>query len=116
MAFKQGGWSPFTKKTDPVKKPTGPVTPSTQADYMSRQVWNEVEKQKRNKPKDDDSVKMTPEQEAKHRAQVLEYNRTKAKPLTAIQKKKIKSKISKMDPNDPETKLLQDMLNLPKNK
>ena len=42
--------------------------------------------------KDDDSVKMTPEQEAEHRVKVLEYNKKKAKPLTAAQKKKIKSK------------------------
>ena len=49
MAYKQKGWSPFTKKTDPVKKPVGPVTPSTKAEYMERQVWNEIEKQKRKK-------------------------------------------------------------------
>ena len=51
MAYKQKGWSPFTKKTDPVKKPVGPVTPSTKAEYMERQVWNEIEKQKRKKKK-----------------------------------------------------------------
>ena len=116
MAYKQKGWSPFSKKTDPVKKPVGPVTPSTKAEYMERQVWNEVEKQKRNKPKDDDSVKMTPKQEAEHRAKIREYNRTKAKPLNETQKKKIKEKLRSMDPKDPEAELLRDMLNQPKNK
>ena len=49
MSYKQKGWSPFTKKTDPVKKPAGPVTPSTQAEYGKRQVWNLVQDQERNK-------------------------------------------------------------------
>ena len=35
---------------------------------------------------------------------------------SATQKKKIKQQLSKMDKNDPEAKLLQDMLDLPKNK
>lgn len=68
------------------------------------------------KPVDDDSVSMTEEQKKKHRANVLEYNKNKAKPLNEMQKKKIKEQLSKMDPNDPEAKLLQDMLDLPKNK
>jgi hypothetical protein len=91
MAFKMRGWSGYQKsplKTDP---PSG-------------------------KSKDDDSVKMTPEQKAEHRAKVLEYNKNKAKPMNEIQKKKIKEQLSKMDPNDPEAKLLQDMLNLKKNR
>mgnify|MGYP003109629576 FL=1 len=67
-------------------------------------------------PKDDDSIKMTEEQKKKHRANVLEYNKNKAKPLGDIQKKKIKEQLSKMNPNDPEAKLLQQILNLPKNK
>ena len=49
MSYKQKGWSPFTRKTDPVKKPAGPVTPSTQAEYGKRQVWNLVQDQERNK-------------------------------------------------------------------
>ena len=67
-------------------------------------------------PKDDDSVKMTEEQKKKHRANVLEYNKNKAKPLTDVQKNKIKKQLSGMNPNDPEAKLLQQVLNLPKNK
>ena len=109
--------TPFTKKTDPVKKPVGPVTPQTKADYGKRQVFNLIQDQKRKKkPIDDDSDKMTPEQEAKHRAKVLEYNKKRSKPLNATLKKKIKERLSKMDKNDPEAKLLQDMLNLKKNK
>tara|TARA_R100000700_G_C3157353_1_gene134283 strand:+ start:1080 stop:1346 length:267 start_codon:yes stop_codon:yes gene_type:complete len=88
MAFKMKGFSAFTKLKDPPKK----------------------------RPKDDDSKKLTPEQEAEHRAKVLEYNKNTAKPLNATQKNKIKQQLSKMDPKDPEAKLLQDMLNLPKNK
>ena len=146
MAFKMKGFSPFTQY-DPVKKPVGPVTPSTKAEYMNREVWNLVERQKagdfdknmefhsfkpktpkalgpkptvkksplKQKPKDDDSEKMTPEQEAAHRAKVLEYNKNKSKPMNETQKKKIKEQLKKMDPNDPEAKLLRDMLNLKKN-
>tara|TARA_R100000773_G_C4199847_1_gene102719 strand:+ start:650 stop:916 length:267 start_codon:yes stop_codon:yes gene_type:complete len=88
MAFKLRGFVPFTIKTDKKKK----------------------------KPVDDDSDKMTPEQEAEHRAKVLEYNKNIAKPMNETTKNKIKEMLSKMDPNDPEAKLLQDMLNLPKNK
>ena len=117
MGFKMKGFTPFTKKIDPVKKPVGPVTPTTQAEYMNRQVWNLVQEQeKKGKPKDDDSDLMTTEQETEHRAKVLEYNKTKAKPLNDTQKNKIKQQLSKMDKDDPEAKLLQDMLNLPKNK
>ena len=121
MAFKLPGYTPFTKLTDPVKKPTGPVTPSTQAEYMEREVWNKVQEQerkkkKKKKPADDDSVKMTEEQMIKHREKVREYNRKKAKPLNETQKKKISEKLRGMDPNDPEAKLLQDMLNQPKNR
>ena len=143
MGFKMKGFSPFTQY-DPVKKPVGPVTPSTKAEYGKRQVWNLIERNKelrdknhekfdekynranqtsvgvksplKQKPKDDDSDKMTPEQEAAHRAKVLEYNKNKAKPLNSIQKKKIKEQLSKMDPSDPEAKLLRNMLNLEKNK
>ena len=113
MAYKQKGWSPFTKSIDPVKKPVGPVTPQTRADYMNRQVFNLIQEKK---PKDDDSEKMTPEQETEHRARVLDYNKNTAKPLNANQKNKIKNQLKTMDPNDPEAKLLQDMLNLDKNK
>ena len=49
MSFKMRGFSPFTKKTDPVKKPVGPVTPTTQADYMAREVFNLAQEQERNK-------------------------------------------------------------------
>tara|TARA_R100001443_G_C3308625_1_gene167136 strand:- start:3 stop:452 length:450 start_codon:yes stop_codon:yes gene_type:complete len=149
MAFKMKGFTPFTKKIDPVKKPVGPVTPSTNAEYMSREVWNVVQRNKdkkkkkktdkdfdekynranqksplkkmtdppkKKKPVDDDTDKMTPEQEAAHRAKVLEYNKNVSKPMTELTKRKIKEQLAKMDPNDPEAKLLQDMLNLPKNK
>ena len=116
------GYSPYTKKTDPVKKPVGPVTPQTRADYMNRQVFNLIQEGRgrdddnQRRPKDDDSEKMTPEQEAKHRAKVLDYNKNTAKPLNTTQKNKIKNQLKTMDPNDPEAKLLQDMLNLDKNK
>ena len=72
--------------------------------------------QRTDPPKDNDSEKMTPEQEAEHRRKVLEYNKNNSKPMNSIQKNKIKEQLSKMDPNDPEAKLLQDMLNLDKNK
>ena len=49
MAFNMKGFSPFTRKTDPVKKPVGPVTGSTMAEYGKRQVWNLVQDQQRNK-------------------------------------------------------------------
>ena len=49
MSFKMRGFSPFTKKTDPVKKPVGPVTPTTKADYMAREVFNLAQEQERNK-------------------------------------------------------------------
>tara|TARA_A100001515_G_scaffold2160_1_gene2158 strand:+ start:2366 stop:2632 length:267 start_codon:yes stop_codon:yes gene_type:complete len=88
MAFKLRGFVPFTIKTD----------------------------KKNKKPVDDDSVPMTEEQKKKHRANVLEYNKNIAKPMNEATKKKIREMLSKMDPNDPEAKLLQDMLNLPKNK
>tara|TARA_R110002050_G_scaffold269469_1_gene411863 strand:- start:132 stop:500 length:369 start_codon:yes stop_codon:yes gene_type:complete len=112
--FKMKGFSPFTQY-DPVKKPVGPYSPQANADYMNRQVFNLHERSK-NKPVDDDTDVMTKKQEDAHRASVLEYNRTKSKPMKEFQKKKIREKLSKMDKNDPEAKLLQDMLNLPKNK
>jgi hypothetical protein len=43
MAYKQKGFCPFTKATDPVKKPVGPVTGSTMAEYGKRQVWNLIQ-------------------------------------------------------------------------
>jgi hypothetical protein len=73
-------------------------------------------KKRTDPPKDDDSVKMTEKQKAEHRAKVLEYNKNTAKPMTEATKRKIKEQLAKMDPNNPEAKLLQDMLNLPKNK
>jgi len=124
MAFKMKGFSPFTQY-DPVKKPVGPVTPSTKAEYMNREVWNLVEKQKagdfdksteyhsfkpdlpkqkefksipalapnlqervsqrvnspqvnsplKQKPKDDDTDKMTDEEHKAHVKKVSEYNK-----------------------------------------
>tara|TARA_R100000152_G_C6766453_1_gene191459 strand:+ start:809 stop:1330 length:522 start_codon:yes stop_codon:yes gene_type:complete len=163
--YKQKGWSAFTRKTDPVKKPVGPYTPNTMAEYMDRQVWNLVQDQERqNKRKypsqgvlstpesiekefndamdkfkrgtmsmsggaiekkkksppfkqvDDDTDVMTPKEERKHRKEVLKYNKNVAKPLNDTQKRKIKEQLSKMDPKDPEAKLLRKMLNLKKNK
>ena len=66
--YKQKGWSAFTRKTDPVKKPVGPVTPTTQADYMRREVFNIIEDQKR-RDKELDSDKKFDEK----------YNRAKKK-------------------------------------
>lgn len=179
--YKQKGWSAFTRKTDPVKKPVGPVTPTTQADYMKREVFNIIEDQKRltkeldsdkkfdekynranigakgeevgleaiggaapnqahktileslggqmksfskkkNKKKsplkqvDDDTDVMTPKEERKHRREVLKYNKNVSKPMNETQKRKIREQLSKMDPKDPEAKLLRKMLNLKKNK
>jgi hypothetical protein len=95
MGFKLKGFTPFTKMIAKDKKFT--------------------DTKDGKKPVDDDTDKMTPEQETKHRANVLEYNKNTAKPLNDIQKNKIKEQLSKMDPNDPEAKLLRDMLNIPKN-
>jgi len=166
--YKQKGWSAFTRKTDPVKKPVGPVTPTTQADYMKREVFNIIEDQKRRdkelnsdkkfdekynranigprprgpevqpspkppnlkksplkqvtdppkkkKPVDDDTDVMTPKQERKHRREVLKYNKNVSKPMNETQKRKIREQLSKMDPKDPEAKLLRKMLNLKKNR
>tara|TARA_Y100000593_G_C4069286_1_gene218324 strand:- start:12 stop:326 length:315 start_codon:yes stop_codon:yes gene_type:complete len=47
--YKQKGFTAFTKAIDPVKKPVGPVTPSTRAEYMNRQVFNLIQEQDRNK-------------------------------------------------------------------
>ena len=139
MPYTQKGWYPFTRKTDPVKKPVGPVTSSTKAEYMDRQVWNEIEKQKRKKKSDEDfdkkynrannsplnkitdppndgDVKMTKKQERKHRREVLKYNKNVAKPLNEMQKDKIREQLRGMDPKDPEAKLLRKMLNLKKNR
>ena len=66
-----------------------------------------------NKPTD---PPMTPKGERKHRRKVHEYNKNVAKPLNETQKAKIEDKLSNMDPNDPEAKLLQDMRILDKNK
>ena len=101
------------------------MSPDAQSDYLDRHPDSEhgggaeadaLDQERKKKPIDDDSDKMTPEQEAKHRAKVLEYNKNQAKPLNATQKNKIKQQLSKMDKNDPEAKLLRDMLNLKKNK
>ena len=75
----------------------------------------EVVKKPKPKTPDDDSVQMTKEQEEEHRKGVLEYNKNISKPMNETQKNKIKQQLSKMDKDDPEAKLLQDMLNLPKN-
>jgi|TARA_Y100000361_G_C10896372_1_gene206770 hypothetical protein len=45
MAFKMKGYSPYTKKTDPVKKPVGPVTGDVKAEYGKRQVFNLIQDQ-----------------------------------------------------------------------
>ena len=66
-----------------------------------------------NKPTD---PPMTPKQKRKHRKDVFKYNKKTAKPLNATQKNKIKERLSKMDKNDPEAKLLRRTLNLRKNK
>mgnify|MGYP003626978365 CR=1 FL=1 len=92
MGFKMRGYTPYTKTIAQDKKFTDMKSP------------------------DDDSEKMTEEQAVKHRENVLDYNKNKSKPMNNTQKRKIKEMLSKMDPNDPEAKLLQDMLNLPKNK
>ena len=54
MAFKMKGFSPFTRKTDPVKKPVGPVAPSDDeyileesAEKARKELWEEVKKGKR---------------------------------------------------------------------
>jgi len=136
MAFKMKGWSGYQKS--PLKTDTTLVQGAR--DSVEDKTSGQLRKAKaisdsisgvtdvaksaltkrtdppNGKPKDDDSVKMTPEQKAEHRAKVLEYNKNKAKPMNEIQKKKIKEQLSKMDPNDPEAKLLQDMLNLKKNR
>ena len=75
-------------------------TPYTKTIAQETKFTDKENGKKKKKPVDDDSEKMTPEQATAHRAKILEYNKNK----------------SKMDPNDPEAKLLQDMLNLPKNK
>ena len=57
MGFKMKGFSPF-KQYDPVKKPVGPVTPATQAEYMEREVHNLTAKYKaKEKPRSDSSKK-----------------------------------------------------------
>ena len=66
-----------------------------------------------NKPTD---PPMTPKEERKHRGKVHKYNKNVAKPLNEIQKAKIEDKLSNMDPEDPEAKLLRKMLNLKKNR
>ena len=60
--------------------------------------------------------KMTKKQQRKHRRKVLKYNRKHANPLNSTQKSKIIEQLSKMDPKDPEAKLLKKMLNLKKNR
>ena len=65
---------------------------------------------------DNDTDKMTKKEERKHRREVLKYNRKTAKPLTPVQKAKIREQLENMDPNDPEAKLLRKMLNLKKNR
>lgn len=99
MAFKMRGYTPYTK------------TIAQETKFTDKENGK-----KKKKPVDDDSEKMTPEQATAHRAKILEYNKNKSKPLKDFQKQKIKEQLKKMDPNDPEAKLLQDMLNLPKNK
>ena len=65
--------------------------------------------------RDDDKTGMSKKQQRKHRRNVLKYNKTTAKPLSDEQKNKIKKQLSKMDPKDPEAKLLRKTLNLKKN-
>ena len=71
--------------------------------------------QRTDPPKDDDSEKMTPEQKAKHEAEVLEYNKNKAKPLNPTQKNKISNRLKNLNPNSKEYKELSTLLNLKKN-
>tara|TARA_R110001592_G_scaffold5624_2_gene30958 strand:- start:129 stop:410 length:282 start_codon:yes stop_codon:yes gene_type:complete len=92
MGFKMKGFSPYTKT------------------IAQEKTFTDSQKQP-----DDDSVSMTPKQKDEHRSKVLDYNKNKSKPMNDTQKRKIKEMLSKMDPNDPEAKLLQDMLDLPKN-
>ena len=66
--------------------------------------------------KSDTEGGMTKKEQRKHRRKVLKYNRKHAKPLNANQKSRIIEELSKMDPKDPEAKLLKKMLNLKKNK
>jgi polyhydroxyalkanoate synthesis regulator phasin len=67
-------------------------------------------------PPNDGDVEMTKKEKRKHRREVLKYNKKTAKPLNEVQKKKIKEMLSKMDPKDPEAKLLRKLLNLKKNR
>ena len=103
MAFKMKGYSPFNKG----------IAKDKTFEEDDQKKDNKI---KNNKPVDDDTDVMTKEQKDAHRASILEYNKTTSKPLKDFQKEKIKERLSKMDPNDPEAKLLQDMLNLDKNK
>ena len=123
MAFKMKGFSAFNKDVykeledeldnyNLKKKRELNYEPQS---MMKKETRFEGPRNQSEKPVDDDTDKMTPEQEEKHRANVLEYNKNTAKPLNDVQKNKIKEQLAKMDPNDPEAKLLRDMLNIPKN-
>ena len=64
---------------------------------------------------DGDDVKMTAEEERKHREKILEYNKNIAKPLNPTQKNNIAKRLENIDPNSEEYKELSSLLNLKKN-
>tara|TARA_Y100000593_G_C4048420_1_gene208520 strand:+ start:26 stop:352 length:327 start_codon:yes stop_codon:yes gene_type:complete len=108
MAFKMKGFTPFTKKTDPPKK--------KYPKHYTKEDIKFLKDQNEDIVRDADKVGMSEKEKRKHRRKVLKYNKKTAKPLNAAQKKKIKERLSKMDKNDPEAKLLRRTLNLRKNK
>ena len=108
MSFSLSGFTPFTKVTDPPKK--------KYPKHYTKEDKKFLKDQNEDVVRDDDKVEMTKKEQRKHRRNVLKYNKKSAKPLTEAQKKKIREKLSKMDPNDPEAKLLRKLLNLKKNR
>ena len=108
MNFKLPGFTPFTKATDPPKKKYPKHYTKKDKKFLKDQNEDVV--------RDDDKVEMTKKEQRKHRREVLKYNRKHAKPLNETQKQKIRDMLSKMDPKDPEAKLLRKMLNLKKNR
>tara|TARA_A100001201_G_scaffold143323_1_gene144496 strand:+ start:2015 stop:2485 length:471 start_codon:yes stop_codon:yes gene_type:complete len=98
----------LTKRTDPPKKKYPKNYTKEDIKFLKDQNEDVV--------RDDDKVEMTKKEQRKHRRDVLRYNKNVAKPLTDAQKNKIREQLSKMDPKDPEAKLLRKMLNLKKNR
>ena len=64
--FRMKGWSAFTKKIDPVKKPVGPVTGLTMSEYQKRQVWNLVEQKERKQKPVESIPNLVPNLKQKH--------------------------------------------------